>query len=110
MINYSDLLVLGTIAGFTIFLGLPVAALQNLNSKKKGFLNAFALGILIFLIVDVFSHGFETASNAATNAFSGKGSVGNAIIDLASLFGGIAIGLIGLVVYETRIMTKRFPQ
>ncbi len=110
MINYADLLVLGAIAGFTIFLGLPVAALQNLNSKKKGFLNAFALGILIFLIVDVFSHGFEAASNAATDAVSGKGSIDNAIIDLAALFGGIAIGLIGLVAYETRLMTKRFPQ
>ncbi|VVC05941.1 Zinc transporter ZupT [uncultured archaeon] len=110
MIDYWQLLLLGAIAGFTIFLGLPVARLQNLSSKKKGFLNALALGILIFLIIDVFSHAYETASNAATDAFSGKGSTGDAVIDLAAMFGGIAIGLIGLVYYETKVMTKRFPQ
>ena len=109
MIDYWQLLLLGAVAGFTIFLGLPVARLQNLSSKKKGFLNAFALGILVFLIVDVFSHGYEIASNAATDVASGKGSTGDAIVDLAAMFGGIAIGLIGLVYYETKVMTKKFP-
>ncbi len=110
MIDYSQLLLLGAIAGFTIFLGLPLAVMKNLSTRAKGFLNAFALGILVFLIIDVFSHGYETASGAATAAFSGKGSVGDGIIDLVAMFGGIAIGLIGLVLYETKIMTKRFPQ
>ncbi|MDE1811267.1 MAG: hypothetical protein KGH86_01730 [Thaumarchaeota archaeon] len=110
MIDYWQLLLLGAIAGFTIFLGLPVAALQNLSHKRKGFLNAFALGILVFLIIDVFSHGWDTASTAATSAAAGKGSVENAVIDIAALFGGIAIGLLGLVFYETKFMTKSFPQ
>ncbi|TLX79675.1 MAG: hypothetical protein E6L05_00825 [Thaumarchaeota archaeon] len=110
MIDYWQLLLLGAIAGFTIFLGLPVARLQNLSSKKKGFLNALALGILVFLIIDVFSHAYETASNAATDAFSGKGSTVDAVVDLTAMFGGIAIGLIGLVYYETKVMTKKFPQ
>lgn len=110
MIDYWQLLLLGAIAGFTIFLGLPVAVLQNLSHKKKGFLNAFALGILIFLIIDVFSHGWETASTAATNAAAGKGSIENAVIDLVALFGGIAIGLLGLILYETKFMAKSFPQ
>lgn len=101
---------LGAIAGFTIFLGLPVAVLQNLSHKKKGFLNAFALGILIFLIIDVFSHGWETASTAATDAAAGKGPMGVAIVDLMALFGGIAIGLLGLMIYESKFMTKSFPQ
>src|SRR5690349_10592215 len=110
MIDYWQLLLLGAIAGFTIFLGLPVAVLQNLSHKKKGFLNAFALGILIFLIIDVFSHGWETASTAATDAAAGKGSIENAVIDLLALFGGIAIGLLGLILYETKFMAKSFPQ
>jgi len=110
VIDYWQLLLLGAIAGFTIFLGLPVAVLQNLSQKKKGFLNAFALGILVFLIIDVFSHGYETASRASTDAFSGKGPIGDAVIDLIAMFGGIAIGLLGLVLYETKLMTKGFPQ
>ncbi len=110
MIDYWQLLLLGAIAGFTIFLGLPIAVLQHLSAKKKGFLNAFALGILVFLIIDVFSHGYATTSSAVTDASSGKGPIGDAVIDLAAMFGGIAIGLLGLVVYETKLMTKQFPQ
>jgi ZIP family zinc transporter len=95
---------LGAIAGFTIFLGLPLAALQNASARKKGFLNALAIGILLFLIVDVFSHAWETTGNAALSAFHGKGSSFDAVTDLVALFGGIAVGLLGLVFYESKYM------
>jgi ZIP family zinc transporter len=110
LIDYWQLLILGAIAGFTIFLGLPVAVLQNLSAKKKGFLNALALGILVFLIIDVFSHAYASASGAASDAFNGKAPTGDAIVDLVAMFGGIAIGLLGLVWYETKMMSRKFPQ
>lgn len=110
MIDYWQLLLLAAIAGFTIFFGLPIAALQNLSHRKKGFLNAFALGILVFLIIDVFSHAWESAEDAASEAFSGKAPTGDAIIDLVAMFGGIAIGLLGLVIYETKYLNRTFPQ
>ncbi|MDE1815851.1 MAG: ZIP family metal transporter [Thaumarchaeota archaeon] len=108
--DYWQLITLGAIAGFTIFLGLPLAIMKNLSAKKKGFLNAIALGILVFLIIDVFSHGYESASDAATTAFAGKSSVGYAIIDFVALFGGIAIGMLGLAWFEHKTMTKNVPQ
>jgi ZIP family zinc transporter len=102
---------LGSIAGFTIFLGLPLAVLQNVSPKKKGFLNAFAIGILVFLIIDVFSHAWESASGSAHDAFTGKSSsVGNAVFNLLAMFGGLAIGLLGLVFYESRYMKKPIQQ
>jgi len=104
--DYWQLLLLGSIAGFTIFLGLPVAALQHLSPKKKGFLNAFAIGILVFLIIDVFSHAWESASTAASDAFAGKAPIGSALLDLLAMFGGLAIGLLGLVWYEGKYMKK----
>jgi len=104
--DYWQLLLLGSIAGFTIFLGLPVAALQHLSIKKKGFLNAFAIGILVFLIIDIFSHAWESASTAASDAFAGKAPVGSALLDLLAMFGGLAIGLLGLVWYESKYMKK----
>lgn len=110
MIDYSQLLLLGAIAGFTIFLGLPLALLQNVSSRTKGFLNAFAIGILIFLIIDVFSQSWQSAESAATAAVSGKGSSGDAVVDLAVLFGGVAIGLLGLVLYESGIMRRSTPK
>ncbi len=95
---------MGAVAGFTIFLGLPLAVLQNVDSRKKGFLNALAIGILLFLIIDVFSHAWQIASSTAADAFAGKSATGDAALDLLGVFGGIAMGLLGLVVYETRYM------
>jgi ZIP family zinc transporter len=83
-----------------------VAALQHLSIKKKGFLNAFAIGILVFLIIDIFSHAWESASTAASDAFAGKAPVGSALLDLLAMFGGLAIGLLGLVWYESKYMKK----
>ena len=104
--NYPQLLFLGAIAGFTIFLGLPLALLQGVSSRKKGFLNAIAIGILVFLIIDVFGHAWDTASGVAAEAIVGKASTGAAFLDLLAVFGGIAIGLLGLVFYESKYMTR----
>jgi ZIP family zinc transporter len=104
--DYWQLLLLGSIAGFTIFLGLPLAVLQNLSPSKKGFLNAFAIGILVFLIIDVFSHAWESAEEAANYAIAGKSSLSNAIVSLLAMFGGLGIGLLGLTWYESRYMRR----
>ena len=102
---------MGGVAGFTIFLGLPLASLRHLSSTQKGFLNAFALGILVFLIIEVISHAWEAAEDATVEAYAGEASIGDAVLSMVALFGGIGIGLLGLVLYETRWMTtKNFPQ
>jgi ZIP family zinc transporter len=106
LIDYWQLLVLGAIAGFTIFLGLPLAVIQNLSLKKKGFLNAFAVGILIFLIIDVFGHAWESMEESVNNAFTGKASTSTAIISLFAMFGGLGIGLLGLTWYESKYMKR----
>jgi ZIP family zinc transporter len=106
MFDVLELVLLGSFAGFTIFLGLPVALL-GISERVRGFLNAFAVGILMFLIVDVFSHAWDQTTNAAVSAFGGLGPVSTAYADLALMFGGITIGLIGLVAYERTYMGKR---
>jgi len=98
VLEYPQLLLLGAFAGFTIFLGIPVAVL-HVSSRKKGFLNAFAIGILIFLIIDVFSSAWYSASNSVVSAISGKTATGNAMIDVLSMFGGLGLGLLGLTLY-----------
>jgi len=105
--DYYQLLLLGAIAGFTIFLGLPLAIFQNISARKKGFLNAFAIGILIFLIIDVFSHAWEPTEESASDAFNGKSLLGTAAINLLAMFGGIGIGLLGLTFYESKFMKRK---
>lgn len=100
-----ELAILGSIAGFTIFFGLPVALL-GIGDRTRGFLNAFAVGILMFLIVDVFSHAWDLTTSTATAAFKGGGSAETAAADLALMFGGLTLGLLGLVAYERSYIGK----
>ena len=106
LVDIIELFLLGAVAGFTIFLGLPVAVV-GIGDRVKGFLNAFAVGILIFLIVDVFSHAWELVEDASVSAFAGTGSFGGAAADLALMLGGLTIGLLGLVGYERTYMGKK---
>ena len=106
MIDYSQLLLLGAIAGLTIFLGLPMALLKNVSRTKKGFLNALAMGILIFLITDVLSAAWQPTKLAAVNGYMGRGPATDAIIDLVALFGGLGLGLLGLALYEQRYLRR----
>ena len=106
-VNYWELLLLGSIAGFTIFLGLPLARLQNVSARRKGFLNAIAIGILVFLIIDVFGHAWDSTGVVARDTFSGKIPLATGIPTILALFGGLAIGLLGLVFYEKRYMSGK---
>ena len=44
---------LGAIAGFTIFLGLPIARARRLSPQTIALLNALAIGILLYLVVEI---------------------------------------------------------
>ena len=106
MIDYAQLLLLGAIAGVTIFLGLPMALMLNVSRMKKGFLNALAMGILLFLIIDVLSAAWQPTKLAAVAGYTGKGPVTDAVIDLLALFGGLGLGLLGLALYEQRYLRR----
>jgi zinc transporter ZupT len=99
------LLLLGSIAGFTIFLGLPIA-LMGLGDRTKGFLSAFAVGILVFLIVDVLGHAWDQTTATVKLAVQGGASLATAEGELALMFIGITLGLLSLVVYERSYMGR----
>ena len=90
----GHVLILGAIAGGTIFLGLPIGRLQNLSAPARAGLSALATGILIFLLWDVLSGAVEPIETKLTErdwgTFAGFSAVG--VI-------GFAIGLMGLVYY-----------
>jgi ZIP family zinc transporter len=91
LVSYPELLLLGAIAGFTIFLGLPLAVIRNISSRKKGFLNAVAIGILIFLTVDVFSHAWESVQDIVKGVALGASTIEYSMLAFVAMFGGIAI-------------------
>jgi ZIP family zinc transporter len=93
---------LGAIAGGTIFLGLPVARMRGLPTAVQGFLNAFATGILVFLLWDILSHAGVPVKAALGSRPSGDSFAGMALIFAA----GIAAGLLGLVYFNRAIFGR----
>src|SRR5437764_9009929 len=90
----GHILLLGAIAGATIFLGLPVARLQALSASTRAGLSALATGILLFLLWDVLSGAVEPIESALDARHWGRFSW------LAALgAGGFALGLMALVYY-----------
>ena len=88
----AQTLVLGAIAGFTIFLGLPIGRMQNVTAGTKAFLASTATGILIFLFWDVMSGAVEPVEAALEDGRGGR------FAWLAFLLtAGFAVGLMSLV-------------
>ena len=96
----SQTLLLGFIAGVTILIGLPLGRVRSVKPGTRQFLNALAIGILIFLIWDVLVHAFEPVDNALGKLHDGSGGVGPVAGYAALFFLGITVGLGSLVLYE----------
>jgi zinc transporter, ZIP family len=107
--SFSETVLLGALAGFTIFLGLPVGRLQSLSSRTRVALAMFSVGVLVFLLVDVLSHGFEIAEDAVAGYKDGDGSFLRAAWLTLLLLGGFSLGSAGLGITERRMRTRNAP-
>jgi ZIP family zinc transporter len=95
--SFTETVVLGTIAGLTIFLGLPLAKVRVVAPKYMSFLNALAIGILLFLFVDIVHHAMEPVEAAI------KETPAAVPLLIVLLLGGFMIGLLSLVYYMRRV-------
>jgi zinc transporter, ZIP family len=103
----SQILVLGAVAGFTIFLGLPLGRVQRVDVRWKAALSAMATGILLFLLYDVLAHGVEPVEEALDGAVSGGGSWLEFAGLAAVLALGVATGIMTLVYYDRWMARQR---
>jgi zinc transporter, ZIP family len=98
----AQITLLGAIAGFTIYLGLPIGRLRTPMPRLKALLNATATGILIFLLWDVLAHAWEPIDAAL-----GAHRVGSALGNGAVLIAVLGIGLLGLVYFDQAANRRR---
>jgi ZIP family zinc transporter len=92
----GHILLLGAIAGATIFLGLPVGRMRGLSVNARAGLSALATGILIFLFWDVMSGAVDPIETALDAHQWGRFS-GLSVLGLL----GFGAGLMSLVYYES---------
>ncbi len=91
----GHILLLGAIAGATIFLGLPIARVNSFSPVARAGLSALATGILLFLLWDVLSGAVEPIEKALDHRHWGR------FASLSALgAAGFTVGLMGLVYYS----------
>ena len=101
--SFAETVLLGGLAGLTIYLSLPFGRLQMLSDRARVGLAMFAVGVLAFLFADVFEHALHIAEEAVEGYEAGEGSLGKAIGMPLMLAGGFAVGCAGLALLERRI-------
>jgi zinc transporter, ZIP family len=106
--SQSQILVLGAIAGLTIFIGLPIGRVGRLPIAASAFLAATATGILLFLLWDVLAAGVEPVESALTAAAVDHTDSWGRFVWLAALLGGgFVVGLMSLVYFDELIARRR---
>jgi ZIP family zinc transporter len=102
-----QLLALGALAGFTIFLGLPIGRIRTTDTRLKAALSAAATGILLFLLYEVLAHSVGPVEERLEGAVDDGGSWLE-FAGLAALFAaGASAGLMTLVYYDRWIGRQR---
>jgi zinc transporter, ZIP family len=71
LVAFAETVLLSAIMGFSIYLSLPLILAKNQGAMRANFLGAVAVGILIFLIGDVF---VDAASVLYNGSLYGYGS------------------------------------
>jgi ZIP family zinc transporter len=110
--NHFQLLLLGAIAGSTIFLGLPLAFWKAAGRRTRAFLNAFSAGILTFLLVEVAHKVIENVETRVAGVSVPSGGVlsyprGSWWLYFTVAFLGFGIVLVTLVMFQQRFMRIR---
>ncbi len=105
--NFVQTIILGAIAGLTIYLGLPLGRISRVSDQARSFFTMMSAGILLFLLIDIFKNIQEPITQALQEIAEGRASVLDAIGLLTIFAVGLTIGLIGLVVFEKRVMRFR---
>ena len=98
----TQILLLGAIAGSTIFLGLPMARMHSIPIAAKAFMSATATGILIFLLWDVLSAAVGPVERSL------KAGQDARFLGYSALLGGcFAVGLLSLALYDGWLKRRR---
>ncbi|MCL4395316.1 MAG: zinc permease [Chloroflexi bacterium] len=107
--NLQETVLLGAIAGLTIYLGLPLGRIERVSDRIRSFLTGTSVGILLFLFFDIFENIQAPINEAVLNAAGGRGSTAEAAGLVAVFVLGLGAGLIGLVFFESRFLHAGQP-
>src|SRR4051812_22684132 len=98
--------ILGAIAGFTIYLGLPLGRVRGLPIRTRGILSMLAAGILLFIFWDVLTAAHDILEGSLAHAKGGDGW-NTFVAQFLMAAVGLAVGAFGLAWLERTVMRLR---
>jgi ZIP family zinc transporter len=107
--SFAQTVALGALAGFTIYIGLPVGRMRLLGSRPRVALAMFSVGVLAFIFVDVIKNGLDIVEHSLNGFKDGHASLGHVIWLVVLMSVGFVAGSAGLAVLERR-MRPRGPR
>jgi ZIP family zinc transporter len=105
--SFTETVALGAIAGFTIYLGLPLGRVRRVDDRMRVCLAMFSVGILAFIFMDVTKHAEQILETTLTQFKDHTASFGHVLGLFALLATGFTLGTAGISAVERRLRSRR---
>jgi ZIP family zinc transporter len=107
--SFAETVLLGAIAGFTIYIGLPIGRSTAVDPRMRVALAMFSVGLLAFIFMDVTSHAQGLVEAALGQYRAHHSSLGHVVGLFALLAGAFLVGTAGIAMCERRLRPRRPP-
>ncbi len=87
--DFAETVLLSTVMGLSIYLSLPIVLHKNTDAQRTKILTSVAIGILIFLMGDVFSNAATFLYNGSLYGFGSSAS--NDVVFMLALAAGFLV-------------------
>lgn len=104
--SFGETLLLGAIAGFTIYLGLPLGRVRRVDERTRVALAMLSVGILAFIFMDVSSHGESILSTSLQAYKHNREGLGHVIWLFALLAVAFLVGTGGIASAQRWLQTR----
>jgi ZIP family zinc transporter len=108
--SFAETVLLGAIAGSTIYLGLPIGRMTSMNTRLRVALAMFSVGVLAFIFMDVTSHAEDVVATALGEYKADHTGLLHVIGLFALLAAGFVAGTTGISVCERRLRARAVGQ
>jgi len=105
--GFTETVVLGAIAGLTIYLGLPLGRVKRVDDRLRVGLAMFSVGILAFIFMDVTKHGEQILETTVAHYKVHTTGFGHVLGLFALLAVGFTVGTAGISAVERRLRARR---
>ncbi len=104
---FGETVLLGAIAGSTIYIGLPLGRMDRVGVRARLALAMLSVGILVFIFMDVGAHGEAIVADALDSYKRTHTGLPHALGLFALLAAGFTAGVAGIGTLERRLRTAR---